>query len=455
VRRRVKGYALIFAACALPLVGVVPVPAGASPYPVGYRPRAGETVVNPVIDCDADPVAGVGDVVGIVIERPSVTIVNPQIRECDRGIVVRKDGEVMPTGVRIIASADHPGYTDTNFTLNRSAITWRAGNGEVGDVSAPSNQIGGEMYFEDDYRYFSGTLTTDFRMHHTSSTCIIPCPTFANADAPGAHWALKFIANRRLGTPFEASNARFDHNLVRGFDDEGISFDPRGNTPSMRLGYAAGRVTGRSARRDTVSLSGVPTTERTVGMFVIFNEGSAKGSSLRIVSRSGNVFGVADPEDTLAKVPAGTRVTVGGRYFRNRVDHNVIDAFHATAAKSGFNTAGQLYSRISANVIYDTPDFRYPDAFHLRSNHQCIIIRSTAGPGGVPTFSFFNLVIRNRCDSAGDISAVVVSWGAYEVRSPTCIRFNTFSGSPLGGVWRHKAPEPRGGPHRCGQRAAA
>jgi hypothetical protein len=455
LRRRLKVYSLIFATAALPLGAVVPVPARGSPYPVGYSPQAGETVVNPVIDCDADPVAGVGAAVGIAVHRANVTIVNPQIRECDHGIVVRKDVGVMPTGVRIVASADHPGYTETNFTLNRSAITWLAGNGEVGDVSAPSNQVGGELYFEDNHRYFSGTLTTDFRMHHTSSTCAIPCPTFANADAPGAHWGLKFIANRRLGTPFEASNARFDHNLVQGFDDEGISFDPRGNVPSMRLGYAAGSVTARWARRDTVSLFEVPTTERTVGMFVIFNEGSAKGSSLRIVSRSGNVFRVADPRDILERVTPGTRVTVGGRFFRNRVDHNVIDVFHATAAKSGFNTAGELYSRISANMIHDTPAFAYPDAFHLRSHHQCIIIRSAAGPGGVPAFSFFNLVIRNTCDSAGDISAVVVSWGTYEVESPTCIRLNTFSGSPVGEVWRHKAPEPRGGPRRCGRRAAA
>jgi hypothetical protein len=130
------------------------------------------------------------------------------------------------------------------------------------------------------------------------------------------------------------------------------------------------------------------------------------------------------------------------------VDHNVIDLFHATAAKSGFNTAGQPYGRVTQNLLYDTPSFRYPNPFHFRSDHQCVIVRSAAGPG-IAAFSFFNRIKGNTCDSAGDISATVVSWGTHEVRSPTCIGGNSFVGSPRGSLRRYKAPQPRRGMRGC------
>lgn len=426
----------VLAALNLVLAVVLAVPGRASALTPGYNPAAGATVVNPIIDCNADPVNGIGNVAGIIIDDPNITVVNPQIRECDHGIRVEKKAGVMPTNVRIIADSEQPGYAATDFTLNRSAIAWEAGNGEVGDVSVPSTTVGGELTFVDNYRNLNATLTTSFRMHHTSSTCVLPCPTYSNADSPGAHWGIKFIADRTLGAPFEASHVRVDHNFVQGFDDEGISFDPRGNTPEMRLGYAAGQVTAKSARKDRLAISNVPKIENTMGMYVTVNEGVRQGRTLRIIARSRSTFTVADPSNYLRDVAVGTRVSVGGRYYDNLIDHNAIDAFHATAAKSGFNSAGLTFSRVKANLIYDTPDWNFPSTFHLRTTHQCIVVRSAAGPGGIPEFSFFNSVVGNTCQSAGDISAVVVSWGTYEVDTPTRIARNTFIGSPLGQIHR-------------------
>jgi Bacterial Ig domain len=415
-----------------------------SPMPTlapGLHPAAGSTVVDPIIDCNADPVSAIGNAIGIVVDASNVTIVNPSIRECDRGIEVRKNASgVMPTNVRIVADADYPGYQQTNFTLDRAAISWRAGNGEIGDVSAPTDQVGGQMSFVDDFRSLSSTLTTGFRMHHTSSTCILPCPTYSGADSPGAHWGIKFIADRTYGAPFEASNVRIDHNFVQGFDDEGISFDARSNTPSMRLSYAAGSVAAVSPADQTLSLSGIPTTENTVGMWVRFNTGVAAGDSVQIRSRSGDAFVVGDPTNVLSTVRVGDLVTVGGRFWNELVDHNTIDAFHATAAKSGFNTSLLLDSTISDNLVYDTPDFAYPSSYHLESTHQCIMVRSQAGPGGIPDFSFGDHILRNTCQDAGDISVVVCSMGTYEVQTPAEIADNVFVGSPLGVVWRYKSP---------------
>jgi hypothetical protein len=419
-------------------------PAIAVPLPPGQNPGPGATLVNPIIDCNANPVGATGNVVGIIIDDSNTTVINPSIRECDQGIRVTKKNGVMPTNVRIIASAASPGYAATNFTLNRAAIEWRAGNGEIGDVSAPADQVGGEMQFTNDFRYLAGNLTTGLRIHHTSSTCTIPCPTFSGADSPGAHWGLKFIADRTLGAPYEASHIRFDHNFVQGFDDEGISFDPRGGDGAVALSLGAGSVTAKSATQDTLTISNIPSGG--VGMFVRVNEGAAKGASLKITARRSNVFTVNDPTNVIGSVAVGDRVTVGGRFFDNRIDHNTIDAFHHTAAKSGFNTAHLLYSRIADNLIYDTPSFNYQPSFHLRTNHQCIMVRSLAGPAGIPNFSFFNSVVGNTCRDSGDISAVIVSWGTYEVDSPTWISGNTFTGSPLGQVHRYKASQPASDP---------
>jgi hypothetical protein len=376
-----------------------------------------------------------------VVDASNVTVINPSIRECDKAIEVRKDPNgVMPVNVRIIADAHYPGYLQTNFTRNRAAIWWRAGNGEVGDVSAPVDQVGGNMNFVDDFRDLSGTLTTSFRMHHTSSTCNLPCPTYSGADSPGSHWGIKFIADRTYGAPFEAANVRIDHNFVQGFDDEGISFDARSNTPSMRLSYAAGSIATVQPAAATISLSDIPTTESTVGMWIRFNTGSAAGEVVEIRSRSGDTFAVSDPSNNLGVVQPGDLVTVGGRFWNEVIDHNTIDAFHATAAKSGFNSSLLLDSSITDNLVYDTPDFTYPTSYHLTSTHQCIMVRSQAGPGGIPDFSFGDHVVRNTCQDAGDISVVVCSMGTYEVQAPAEISDNLFLGSLLGDVWRYKAP---------------
>jgi hypothetical protein len=418
------------------------VPPPPTTYRAGYNPAAGETVVNPVIDCNADPLNNTGGPAGIVVDDPNVTVVNPEIRECGSGIRVQKRNGVMPTNVRVIADASYPGYTATGFTLDRVGIFWAAGNGEVGDVSVPTDSVGGELEFVNNYRAFSGINTTSFRMHHVSTTCTIPCPTYSGADSPGMHWALKFIADRTMGTPFEASHTRFDHNFVQGYADEGISFDSRGNEPDKMLGYAAATVTGKGA--GILELAGVPITESTIGMYVTVNEGAAQGRTVRITARSGVAFTVADPSGYIADVTVGTRVTVGGRFHDNLVDHNTIDMFHQTAAKSGINTTSQTFSRYESNYLYDTPDFGYSNlpAFNVDSDHQCIFIRSSTGPNGVPAFSFYNSVVNNTCEDGGDISAVVVSWGTYEVRSPQWIEGNTFLGPLVGQVVRYKSPQP-------------
>lgn len=410
-----------------------------SPSPSPTPPPTGNVIVNPVIDCNANPVGTTGTQAGLVINQSNTTVINPSIRECGHGIRVQKANGVMPTNVRIIADAAYPGYAQTNFTLNRSAIEWKAGNGEIGDVSAPADSVGGALRFVDNYRAFSGNLTSGLRIHHTHSTCAIPCPTYSGSNAPGMMWGIKFIADRPLGAPFEASHIRIDHNFVQGFEEEGISFDARGGTASQRLSIAMESVSGKGV--GTLTIPNVP-AEPVVGMFVRPNVGAAKGETFKITARSSNVFTV---NGDISGVAVGDSVTVGGRYFDNLIDHNTLDAFHAVSAKSGFNTGHLLYSRVADNLVYDTPHFAYPARFNLRTDNQCIMIRSTH-VGGISDLSLYNSIVGNTCRDAGDISMVTLAEVPAAFTMPTWTSGNTFTGSPLGQEWRYHAPEAASDP---------
>jgi hypothetical protein len=438
----------LLATLAIAAVPVAPA-AAQTPLPPNYNPAAGATVIAPVIDCDHDVQNLAGELpAGIIIDDPDTTIINPQIRDCATGIQVQSKAGVAPSNVRIIADAAHPGYVDTILTHNRAGIRIKRGTGvEIGDVSAPAEQIGGEFYIEDSYKYFEGNGGTDVRVHHTTGA-MGPTPSiFSPQTEPGAFWGYKWLADRTLGMPREVSRARFDHNDVSGFDDEGISFDSRGNTATLRSNAYNGTVKKVTPGTDKVTLTGdaATTAENLVGLWIIFNEGGAKAASLQITARSSGTFTVADPTNKLGSVGVGNRVTVGMRFHQNQIDHNRVDP---TDAKTGIDFHGStLYSRIEANHVVGTPTFAYGTPFHYRTltAPQCIDVRSMAGPQ-VPAFSFYNSVVDNHCEGSGDISATVISWGTYEVDSPTWMAGNSFSGTPTGQEWRYKAPQPAADP---------
>jgi hypothetical protein len=407
-----------------------------SPHPLSanYNPGAGATVVDPIIDCNADPLNNTTGAIGIIVDDSNTTIINPSIRECINGIQVHKKNGVMPTNVRIIADANYVGYDQTNLTLDRAGIKWDAGNGEIGDVSASGT--GGQLNFVNDFRAFWGSLTTSFRLHNTHSTCTLPCPWYTGADSPGMHWDLKFIYDRTLGAPHAAINIRIDHNFVQGFDDEGISFDPRGNEPDKNMQYATSTLTAKTAT--TLTISNVPTTSSTAGMWVKFLAGSSQGRAVQITARNSNVFTVSDPNGYVSGAPLSSSVVVGGLFQNEQIDHNTIDCYHATAAKSCINNAGMSWSTMDSNTIYDTPYWDFISMWPVRSNHQCIVTRSQTY-----AYAFDNSIRNNSCTDAGDISAFSKGGPAF----PVWMSGNTFSGSPLGQEWRSNAPQPAADPN--------
>lgn len=423
--------------------GPIGTPTALSP---GFNPGAGATVINPIIDCNYDAVNNTTGPTGIIVDQSNTTIINPSIRECVTGIVVRKLSGVAPTNVRIIADAAYVGYAQTNLTLNRISIAWDAGNGEIGDISVPDAQVGGEFSFVQNYRYFQGVTSTSLRVHHTTAGCGGTCISWSNSRKPGAHWGFKFLADRTLGAPYQATNVRFDHNVVGGYHDEGIGFDSRANDP-QRANLAGATVSSVDPLANTISVTGyfpaVP-AESLDSQWVTFNDGAAQAATLQIISGL-HTLTLADPANVLAQVSPGDRISVGMRFTRNLIDHNRVEQ---TGAKSGIDFHGmQTFSRIEGNVIHGVADLVYAPRFHTRSAvaPQCIMVKSMAGPAA-PAFSFLNSVVRNTCDSGGDISLTVISWGTYEVNSSNWASGNVFTGTPSGQLHRYEAPQPASDP---------
>lgn len=433
-------------------------------FPENYKPAAGETVINPVIDCD-EPVLIATEPLpaGIIVQNDDITIVNPNITECFTGILIRKNPTTgaVPDNIRIIADDTQAGYATTQLLFNRTGIAaQRVTNLEVGDIS-PSVQggQGGALDINNSYHPFNGSGGIEARIHHLKVWCSPTCSQYTASgelQPPGAHWGIKWLADRSEGAPFEASEIRMDHNDVSGFDDEGISFDSQGGTPDKATIVEEGDVFKRSSVLNTVQLNGVVASSILVGHYIIVNEHAAQGKSLLITAKgngSGNSVKYTvtdadgDPDDVLNLLIAGspgTRVSLGMRFFHNEIDNNLINVSAPDgSAQSGIAFGGtQLYSRIGFNTINGTqvPPFQFVPEYHLREDAngdvvaQCIFVRSLAGQGGLPKFSFQNSVVGNTC-AGGDLSATVISWGTYEVNSPTWMDANT-TGAGYNPEWR-------------------
>jgi hypothetical protein len=442
----------------------VQVPADEFPCPVGGSciPPADSVVTNPVIDCNHDPLPGGGGPSGIIVQNSNVTIINPEIRECGSGVLVRKNPSTgaVPDNIRIIAQSGIAGYLETNITLTRTGVNVdRVTNLEVGDVSAPADQVGGEFEIVDAYRPFAGHGGIGSRLHHIKAYCEPACSTFSGSSMPGAFWGIKWLADRSLGVPFEASEMEIDHNSVSDYSDEGISFDAHADDDPTSAVYGAGTITAKSLySKRQLTIPGIPTAESTVGMFITANDHQPgevpgiRGRTWKIASRSGDKFTLASGQATSAQwgsITAGVdRVSIGMRFFHNYIHHNTVTGKQPPIGqypKTGINFGGSVsFSRIEANTVNGDFTYDFPSNFHYRQDagtsvDQCIVVRSLAR--SLPVFTFYNSVVNNICNSQGDISSGIVSWAGYEVDSPTWIDGNVVQAG-FNGEWRYKSTEP-------------
>jgi hypothetical protein len=454
----------------------VQVPTDEFPCPAGGSciPPADSVVTNPIINCNHDPIPGGGGPSGIIVQNSNITIINPSIRECGSGVLVRKNPSTgaVPDNIRIIAQSGIAGYTATNIFLTRTGINVdRVTNLEVGDVSVPDSQVGGEFEIVDSYRPFAGSGGLNARLHHIKAYCQPNCSTFTggSTNGPGAFWGFKWLADRSLGVPFEASEVEIDHNVVSDYEEEGISFDAHANDVPAAAVYGAGTITAKSVySKRILTIPGIPTTESTVGMFITINDHQnlevpmIQGQTWKIAARGTgskvNEFTLVANEATSSEWgsidPNVDRVSIGMRFFHNWVHNNRVTPIPlddpGVETKVGIAFGGSVsFSRIAGNVINGDFIYNYPPEFHYRvisgtdSADQCIFVRSPAR--NLPVFSFQNSVVNNLCNAQGDVSSTVISQGGYEVDSPTWISGNTVQAT-FSNEWRYKSSEPLSDP---------
>jgi hypothetical protein len=373
----------------------------------------GQTV-TPNVHCSGDPNSNNdGFTVGVQVNADNVTIKNPRVDNCDYGI--RSDKSTM--GLRIIH--DPAVAKNTLLTHNRNSIYLSSCTDcEIGDIRADGVD-GGGFVIRDTMRIMWAVASTNLNMHDVDADCGVN--TVFN-NGLGCFFGVKWLSERNAGQPYVVTNNIVKDNLIRNVEEEAISFDGRFNEPNKMAYLGTDTVSARSAANDTITLSDSRWgSQNTAGMYITVAQGPHQGDYLRILSKSGSTFTVADPNNYLADMTTGSgqRVNVGYVYDGNKVLSNTISA--APHEKVAIDTHGVgNHVQIRDNRISGNFAFNYSDAFNYRQVNgadapQCIDDRTwihsgssaLAGTGPILGISAQNSITGNTCDR-GDISLTVV-----------------------------------------------
>ncbi|HSK99212.1 MAG TPA: hypothetical protein VK869_02635 [Rubrobacteraceae bacterium] len=239
---------------------------------------------------------------GIAIRASNVTVINPRVENCQRGIAIYRDirGGVVQK-VRIVADASLAGYKQTELRHNRESLyIERVKGGEFGDItSSQLGKDGGQLRVNDTYRFVHALGSQDFRIHDFTGDCSGGVASNWGSSAPAGmcHWGIKWLSDRPTGAPYMVSNNAVRDIDVSGVDDESISMDGRYDVPARSAVVGTDTVASRKpyTRRLELSSSGWSNlSENLTNQYVQIVSGPYQGEYVRITSRSGSTFTVDD-----------------------------------------------------------------------------------------------------------------------------------------------------------------
>ncbi len=440
--------------------GSAPPPAQGRVYPQGFTPPSGATIVNPEITCDTDPESeDAAEPVGMWLINSGITVINPEIDECQTGVWVKANDGVVPRNVRIIADRNYPGYHESRFHHNRTPI--RVDNldgGEIGDVTPPSSDQRGSKGFEMDqgYRGIYVLNARNLEIHHTTTIGKDPEDgAFGSGTGDyGAYTGIILHGNFKEGPPYVLSGNRIHHNYLENISEEAISLDAR-NRGSDSMTREQDTVSAVDAESGWIELSspnwaGVGTDY--AGYRAVFSDGAARGEVLEITAHGGGErFFLNDPDKILRRVASGDSVGISMVFEDNRIYENHIDA---AGARVGIALHGNAFGTlVSGNLVTGRPDHSYPHSYNLRLNAagtgsvpQCILASSQSGVSDEGSLTgnhrrspvMNSAITGNRCEGAGDVSLHQITWGGRDLyESPNYWSGNTFSSSS-DRLWAHQ-----------------
>jgi hypothetical protein len=342
----------------------------------GWTPEANSVHLNPRVTCSTDLTpanTGTGQG-GVNIVNQNVVLINPHIKGCSVGILVKAGG------FKLLADQNKVGYgSAASPALHNNFRAVLFERGSFGYEVEGLN--GGELFMRDNYRSFQlwaghSCLIADTDIDHPA-----PLDWDPTGRLSGPRRALNGIKALLDYSNLPVDDRSFHDCVIRsndvaGFEEEGISLDPNGGGPQGG-NDAASTVQGSSpleavdATTDTVTLAQPPDgqwtgLENAQGAWLSFNQGAAVGRYLHIVAvdAASRRLTLSDPNDYLSLAAAGDPVSVTSPYRNVRISGNVINA---EGARTGIDFSGPVYrSRIANNTITGTPSYRYGPDNHLR-----------------------------------------------------------------------------------------
>src|SRR5215207_3711819 len=280
----------------------------------GWTPAANSVHLNPRITCSADPTpANVANAeTGVNVVNPNVVLINPQIKGCSVGVLVRAGG------FKLLADKSKVGYASAaSPAISNNFQAVRFDQGAFGYQVKGLNE--GELFMRDNYRPLQLTEGHDCLIADTDIDHPYPLDWDPNWRQSGSRRALTGIKVFPNYTNLPVADRSFHDCVIRsndvaGFEEEGISLDANAGGPDSPGNDTASTIQGTSplaavdATTDTVTLAQLPDgqwtgLENAKGAWLSFNQGGAVGRYLQIVAVDAvsRRLTLSDPNDYLSR----------------------------------------------------------------------------------------------------------------------------------------------------------
>ena len=342
----------------------------------GWTPAANSVHLNPRVTCSTDLTpsnTGTGQG-GVNVVNPNLVLINPQIKGCSVGILVKA------VGFKLLADQNKVGYGSAASPALRN--NFRAVRFDQGSFDYKISGLnGGELFMRDNYRSIQLTAGHDCLIADTDIDHPAPLDWDATARASGPRRALNGIKVLPDYATLPVADRSFHDCVIRsndvaGYDEEGISLDGNAGGPSGGIDTAS-TIQGTSplaavdATTDTVTLAQPPGgqwtgLENAKGAWLSFNQGGAVGRYLQIdaVDAANRRLTLSDPNNYLSLAAAGDPVSVTSPFRNITISDNAINA---EGSRTGIDFHGPVYSsRMANNTITGKPSYRYPLSANFR-----------------------------------------------------------------------------------------
>ena len=253
----------------------------------GWTPAANSVHLNPRITCSADPTpANVGNAQrGVNVVNWNVVLINPQIKGCSVGILVKAGGfELLADKSKVgYASAASPALHSNykGVVFDRGAFGYEVKGLNEGELFMRNNYI--PVNLQAGY----GCLIADTDIDHPN-----PLDWDPTGRLSGSRRAKVGIKARADYTTLPVADRSFHDCVIRsndvaGFEEEGISMDANGGgRDEVTLVQGSSPLTAVDAPTDTVTLAQPPggqwtNLQNAQGAWLSFNQGDAVGYSSR------------------------------------------------------------------------------------------------------------------------------------------------------------------------------